>query len=126
MEGPISDGPFRFTPEAPSRRPRAWERVQRASFASRHRGRKVWKRYELRQNNRSHLNNDPTSSRYTDENVDTNAGTPSRRPIKRLRKAARLGNTEGATDATQYITTLHEKALATPKSRQIFAMMPGE
>ena len=115
MEGANGDVQFNFAVLIPARRPRAWERAPRASFASRHRGRKVWKRYELRQNDAPRPKADQTPQTSL-ENTENIVGTPNQRPVKRLRNAPGSGKEEGAPDATQYIATLREKASATPKS----------
>ena len=118
METAVNHNQFNFIPEAQGRRPRAWERVPRTSHAKRHRGRKGWKRYELRENNPTTSDLDRTIQ-TTDENLNTAVETPNRRTVKRLRNATASGSIAGAPDATQYIVTLCERGPGTPKSRPI-------
>ena len=118
MEGASANPIFNFAVEIPIRRPRPWERAARASHATRHRGRKVWKRYELRHSDAPPSMVD-SKSQHTSENTETVAGTPNQRPVKRLRNVPGSGK-EGAPDATQYIATLREKSSGTPKSRPIY------
>lgn len=101
---------YDFSVQVPIHRPRAWERAAKTSFAPRHRGRKVWKRYELRSKAET-LN---SSREDIGENDDSRE-----RPIKRLRNAqGGAKGREGAGDRMNvgYIPTLRSEAPGTPKS----------
>lgn len=101
---------FDFSVQVPVRRPRAWERAPKTSFAPRHRGRKVWKRYELRSKEET-----VNSSREDLEQNNDVGG----RPVKRLRNAqGDAKGREGADDGMNvgYIPTLRSEAPGTPRS----------
>ena len=101
---------YDFSVQVPIRRPRAWERAPQTSFAPRHRGRKVWKRYELRSKEET-----VDSSREDVEQNDEVGG----RPVKRLRNAqGDATGREGADDGMDvgYIPTLRSEAPGTPRS----------
>ena len=102
---------YDFSVQIPARRPRAWERVPATSFAPRHRGRKVWKRYELRTKQgitRSDRSGD--CEEVGEEGAE--------RPVKRLRSTRGItGEREGA-DGTDvgFVPTLRSQAPGTPRS----------
>ncbi|KAL8796227.1 MAG: hypothetical protein Q9195_001342 [Heterodermia aff. obscurata] len=97
---------YDFSVQIPVRRPRAWERVPSASVAPRHRGRKVWKRYELR-----------TKQSISRSEGDGEGGAAAaERPVKRLRSAR--GEREGA-DGTEggYVPTMRSQTPGTPRRK---------
>lgn len=108
-----NESSFDFQITAPSRRPRPWDRAPKSPFATRLRGRKVWKRYELRSTE---------SASEATTNVSNTAKVESlnsARPVKRLRmKQAPIAAGEGQKQnpGTSYIATLLETASGTPKS----------
>ena len=114
---------YDFSVQIPARRPRAWERVPTASFAPRHRGRKVWKRYELRTNKQGATSR---SDRSGDREENGNGGEEEEgveRPVKRLRSTRAVvtgGETEGADGTTGgvvgYVPTLRSQVPGTPRS----------
>ena len=101
---------YDFSVQVPVHRPRAWERAPKTSFAPRHRGRKVWKRYELRSKEET-----VKSSREDIEQNDDGG----ERPVKRLRNAqGGAKGREGAEDGMNvgYIPTLRSEPPGTPRS----------
>lgn len=105
---------FDFQISAPSRRPRAWDRAPKSPFATHLRGRKVWKRYELRATESA-----PEASVEISDAAETESPN-SARPVKRLRVKqvpTAAGEVQNQKPAASYITTLHEVASGTPKSR---------
>lgn len=108
---------FDFQITAPSRRPRPWERAPKSPFATRRRGRKVWKRYGLRSTESTSEAPAEVSDTAKVESLNT------ARPVKRLRtKQAPIAAEEGGKQnpGTSYVATLHETAFGTPKSRFYF------
>lgn len=96
--------------------PRAWERAPHKPFAPQHRGRKVWKRYNLR----SKELEQPTQTMKGQEGsgsgderfADTN------RPIKRqcITNAPDYPGAQESEKPPKYITTLRARAPGTPRS----------
>lgn len=108
---------FDFQTTAPSRRPRPWDRAPKSPFATHLRGRKVWKRYELREKESA-----PETSTEACDTAEVQSSN-SARPVKRLRvKQAPVaaGEVQNQKPVASYITTLHEIASGTPKSRFYF------
>lgn len=118
MEGAIGGHQFNFTVEIPLRRPRPWERAPKSPHKSHRRGKKVWKRHEVRPKEAAQ-----TSDTGANEDavfvIEEAGSTPGRRPVKRLRNAPQKQQREGAPDDTHYTATLRDKAPGTPKSRLI-------
>ena len=94
--------------------PRAWERAPKSSFAPRHKGRMVWKRYELRA-----TEVDPTLH----ENVQGQAGDfeGGLRPIKRRRakQASEARDLSNNQTPPRFFTTLREQPHGTPRSTSL-------
>lgn len=91
--------------------PRAWERAPKSSFAPQHKGRKVWKRYELRATEVDSTLHDRPQKR----GGECEEGL---RPIKRRRakqapEARDLANTQ---TPPRFFTTLREQPHGTPRS----------
>ena len=102
---------FDFSVQIPIRRPRAWERVPTTSFAPRHRGRKVWKRYELRTKQGTTRSDHSTNCEETgEEGVE--------RPVKRLRSTRGIAGEKEGADGTgaSYVPTLRSQVPGTPRS----------
>ena len=103
---------YDFSIQVPIRRPRAWERVPQTPFAPRHRGRKVWKRYELRSKKQ-----DGNRDKFI-EDGDAEVAEIAERPLKRLRNAPQFGGgKEGANGpgVGGYIATLRSERPGTPR-----------
>lgn len=112
---------FDFQVTAQSRRPRPWDRVPKSPFATHLRGRKVWKRYELRET-KSATEASASASASASITADVESSN-SARPVKRLRVKqvpVAAGELQNQKPAASYITTLHETASGTPKSRFYF------
>ena len=99
---------YDFSVQIPARRPRAWERVPSTSFAPRHRGRKVWKRYELRTKQ--------GTTRSDEGNGE--GGTTVERPVKRLRSTRGIAGEKEGAGGTEggYVPTMRSQAPGTPRS----------
>ena len=97
--------PFDFEPNA-TRVPRGWERVPKAPFNSRRKGRKVWKRHDSQQRQAS-------DSKLDTE--DEGAEAVSEQAVKRqcLKNMPAIPN--NFLKQRQYMSTLFEQALGTPK-----------
>ena len=102
---------FDFSVQIPIRRPRAWERVPTTSFAPRHRGRKVWKRYELR-------TKQGTTRSEQSTNCEESGGEGAERPVKRLRSTRGIAGEKEGADGTGagYVPTLRSQVPGTPRS----------
>ena len=126
-----SANPFTFQDQVASHRPRAWERAPKSAFANRHRGRKVWKRYDLRAKEPSIQEQGAGSEILDPEEIELNNEqiTRSSRPVKRLR-AKHVPDNEnngGVVARTGYITTLRDAAPGTPRRECFdFAVSNGE
>ena len=119
MESTIAKLQYSFAVEIPTKQPRAWDRVPKSPFASHRRGKKVWKRYELRPDESKFISGveNPENTLQIPEHIP---GTPSRRPVKRLRNALQREEKEGAPVGAVYTTTLRDRAPGTPKSTLYF------
>ena len=119
MESTIAKLQYNFAVEVPIKQPRAWDRVPKSPFASHRRGKKVWKRYELRPDGTKSISGvgNAENTLQISEHVP---GTPSRRPVKRLRNAPQREEKEGAPVGAVYTTTLRDRAPGTPKSTLCF------
>ena len=111
-----TDFDFEVEPQVKKRQPRAWEREPRSPHAPHQKGRKVWKRPDIRSN----LQNDPISN--PKEVVarpalgDLSANTP--RAVKKLR--LKDGREDSGTEEAKpslYLTTLRDGMQGTPRSR---------
>lgn len=111
--------PFTFQDQVASNRPRAWERAPKSPFANRHKGRKVWKRYDLRAKGSSTQGQDTGNDALDSEETELDGEQPTRssRPIKRLclKHAPEPGKGAGVGNANGYITTLRDTAPGTPR-----------
>lgn len=110
----VNENLFDFQITAPSRRPRAWDRAPKSPFATHLRGRKVWKRYELRATESA-----PEASVEISDAVEAESSNTTR-PVKRLRVKqvpTAAGEVQNQKSAASYVTTLHEVASGTPKSQ---------
>ncbi|MCJ1463202.1 hypothetical protein MMC07_001807 [Pseudocyphellaria aurata] len=104
---------FDFQTTAPARRPRPWDRAPKSPFAN-PRGRKVWKRYELRATHSAA----EACTEFSDEAQVESSN--SARPVKRLRVKPAIvaaGEEQNQKLAASYITTLHEISSGTPKRK---------
>ena len=111
MESTSPKPNYDFSVRVPHRRPRPWERVPKCSFAPRHRGRKVWKRYELRSKEREGTRHSQINRGKALENL---AGDVSpARPVKRLRNVPREEGADAV--ALGYTATLRSEGPGTPK-----------
>ena len=100
---------YDFSIQIPIRRPRAWERAPKTPVATRYRGRKVWKRYELRSKEETGTRENPIN---VAEDVEAGEGsTTPARPIKRQKNV----QSEKREGAEGYIATMRSEAHATPK-----------
>ena len=103
---------YNFQPHSPPRCQRAWERAPKSPFAPQHKGRKVWKRYDLRVKETVMAGHDQIQN-SSDEIAN------SLPPVKRLR----LGPTQVILDrqveqrSARYITTLRDYTSGTPRSQ---------
>ena len=122
MESPIAKLQYNFVVEIPIKQPRAWDRVPKSPFASHRRGKKVWKRYELRPDETKSISG-VGSAENTLQTPEHVPGTPSRRPVKRLRNAPQREEKEGAPVGAVYTTTLRDRAPGTPKSTLCFCFL---
>jgi len=111
--------PFTFQDQVASNRPRAWERAPKSPFANRHKGRKVWKRYDLRAKGSGTQGQDTGNDALDSEETELDGEQPTRssRPIKRLclKHAPEPGKGAGVGNANGYITTLRDTAPGTPR-----------
>lgn len=114
---------YDFSIQVPIHRPRAWERLPKTALATRHRGRKVWKRYELRSKEKTGTRENPISIAEDDgEKGNGKDGSPAR-PVKRRRNGNGAGDEEsgagreGAAEGREvgYIATMRSEAPGTPK-----------
>ncbi|KAL9125214.1 MAG: hypothetical protein Q9217_005545 [Psora testacea] len=112
---------FSFRLDVPNRVQRGWERAPKSPHAARYRGRKVWKRPELRtpapqeEFANPHINGGSCAL----EEVSTN--TP--RAVKKLRLKDVLGDQEDAatTKRVRYVTTLRDGNQGTPRRKYALA-----
>ena len=106
-----------FEPNEINYRPRPWERAPKSPIASRHHGRKIWKRFEAPSKGQAtHLD----ASRASEESLAILGDvTNSPRPVKRMRlQDAPLGQVGGKENkAARYLATLHSETPSTPKSQ---------
>lgn len=115
-----NDDVFTFQSTTESRRIRAWDRAPKSPFANRHRGRKLWKRYELRAKEAAHEGQaEPVTELGVLNDLSTN------KVIKRMRvKETSFGSgEEGEQRPTRYITTLQDTAPGTPRSWSCFILL---
>lgn len=96
--------------------PRAWERAPHKPFAPQHRGRKVWKRYNLRSKEIEQSTQTLKGHEGSDVEDEGFAGTD--RPIKRqcITNAPENPGAQESQRPSKYITTLRATPPATPRS----------
>ncbi|KAL9008096.1 MAG: hypothetical protein Q9173_006743 [Seirophora scorigena] len=107
-----------FHPERPSQRPRAWERLPKSSHLKRHKGRKVWKRYEPLQRNPAKENQHQMQDGQHDPR-ELSGLVDSTHAAKRLRsrEASTNEGPEIGQKLSRYVTTLRDKASGTPRRK---------
>lgn len=114
-----SDDPLiNFQSQAVPHIPRAWERAPHKPFAPQHRGRKVWKRYNLRSKEaEGSTSTEPLKGHgdvgaHEEEFVDTD------RPIKRqcITNAPEDAEAQKCQKPPRYVAIVRAKAPGTPRS----------
>lgn len=111
-----NDPLINFQHHVVSRIPRAWERAPHKPSAPQHRGRKVWKRYNLR--SKEIQQSTQISKGLENADVQDEQFADTDRPVKRqcITNALENPGAQGSQKPPKYITTLRAKASGTPRS----------
>ncbi|KAI4280574.1 MAG: hypothetical protein L6R35_005862, partial [Caloplaca aegaea] len=106
-----------FYPGRPTQRPRAWERLPKSSHSKRHKGRKVWKRYEPLQRNPAKEDQKQMQDGQHDP-PELSGLIDSTHIAKRLRSQHSTNEgPEMGLKPSRYVTTLRDKASGTPRRK---------
>ncbi|KAG8530939.1 uncharacterized protein KY384_004296 [Bacidia gigantensis] len=106
-----------FQLEFPKHITRGWERTPKSPHVARHKGRKVWKRQDVRANvpSESEVEQVTDEGRQALGNVSTN--TPRAVKKQRVQKGG-SGPERGRSETLQFHATLRETVVGTPKRKQ--------
>ncbi|SLM35937.1 hypothetical protein LPUS_05347 [Lasallia pustulata] len=112
-----NDSLINFQPQAVPHIPRAWERAPHKPFAPQHRGREVWKRYDLRSKKPEHSTE--ISDGRDDASGQEEVFADTDRPIKRQCIINAPENAGAYQDQRppRYIATLRARASGTPRRK---------
>ncbi|KAL9016379.1 MAG: hypothetical protein Q9185_006278 [Variospora sp. 1 TL-2023] len=106
-----------FNPGRATQRPRAWERLPKSSHSKRHKGRKVWKRYEPLQRNPAKEDQKQMQDGQHDP-PELSGLIDSTHIAKRLRSQHSTNEgPEMGLKPSRYVTTLRDKASGTPRRK---------
>ncbi|KAL8932872.1 MAG: hypothetical protein Q9211_006083 [Gyalolechia sp. 1 TL-2023] len=114
-----------FAPDVPSfqpdlyiHRPRAWDRLPKSPHAKRRKGRKVWKRYEAPQKGtRSGKGREMGDGEFPASNTELNGSHATKR--LRAKDAPTDQDDETMQKPSNYITTLRDKVMGTPRRKMV-------